>query len=253
MKYCRQCGKELYDEDVVCPECNTIVGSGKAFCATCGKPVNGEENCPHCGAVNLSSETSTYDVEQRQEDKPASCPHCGETVAPGQRFCPKCGKLLFVPSKDLTYVYNKKKLKVFLISFFSSLVLIATIVFCVIKFNANPAKIGYNYALQEIVKKTEAKGGGAFSIEVTECNYIYLAKYPLTEEEKEQAKIEPIIGKYYYYITYEVTYVSNGATNVGKGYYEWKEDQTSVTEIKITEYKSAENQIKMDGEYGSLV
>ena len=89
MKFCRHCGKELYKDDVCCPACNTIVGSGKSFCATCGKPVNGEENCPNCGMPLV--------IRKGRFGEFVACsnyPECKniKNVNNIVGTCPKCGK-----------------------------------------------------------------------------------------------------------------------------------------------------------------
>jgi TM2 domain-containing membrane protein YozV len=48
--YCRNCGKEVHDEAVMCVECGVPPGSGKAFCQHCGgETVPEAEVCTKCG------------------------------------------------------------------------------------------------------------------------------------------------------------------------------------------------------------
>ena len=241
MKYCRQCGKELYNEDVFCPECNTIVGSGKAFCATCGKPVNGEENCPHCGALNLSSETTTYVEKERPEDKPTTCPKCGKEVEPGHRFCPHCGELIFVPSKDISYVYKNKKLKTLLISLGSTFVAIATIIVCVFAFRDTTYKEGYNLCVEELVNQTNALNGGPYRLYVDAAEYIMLIEEDMYGEEDDD---EDPLRTFYYKIDYRVDYVDEKTPDLTKkGFFRYKEKIIKVKEDESENAKEIEQRV----------
>ena len=55
MKYCSKCGKELFDEAVVCPECGCMVNSEGAhigYCWKCGAPLKeGVPYCTSCGCA----------------------------------------------------------------------------------------------------------------------------------------------------------------------------------------------------------
>jgi len=49
--YCRNCGKEVSEEAVVCVACGVPPKRGKSFCQNCGAPTNSEaEMCVKCGA-----------------------------------------------------------------------------------------------------------------------------------------------------------------------------------------------------------
>lgn len=61
--YCRSCGIELPDEDVVTCDCNAIVGPDDNFCHECGQAF-GDKNV--CGACNTEF-----------EDDAKFCPGCG--------------------------------------------------------------------------------------------------------------------------------------------------------------------------------
>ena len=48
--FCRTCGAELTEEQVVCLKCGVPKGKGKGFCPNCGKEVNPEAVfCVGCG------------------------------------------------------------------------------------------------------------------------------------------------------------------------------------------------------------
>ena len=61
--YCRNCGKEINENQAICLECGVKKGDGKNFCQNCGKPV--EENatvCMNCGvAIKKSNNFGSYD------------------------------------------------------------------------------------------------------------------------------------------------------------------------------------------------
>ena len=67
MKYCSQCGKELVDEAVVCPNCGCAVQT----------PVSQQEEkpstCPNCGCA-------VQTPVSQQEDKPSTGLNCGCAV-----------------------------------------------------------------------------------------------------------------------------------------------------------------------------
>ncbi len=49
--YCRNCGKEINNEAVVCVNCGVPAGKGNGFCPSCGETVNPEAVvCVKCGA-----------------------------------------------------------------------------------------------------------------------------------------------------------------------------------------------------------
>lgn len=57
--YCRNCGKEMSDQAVVCVECGVQAGSGSAFCQNCGKETTPEQVvCTSCG-VQLAAPAVT--------------------------------------------------------------------------------------------------------------------------------------------------------------------------------------------------
>ena len=65
-KFCPECGKAVVkpsDNTIECPHCKQIVTKGK-FCPECGKKII------------------------------TACPKCGQTVAPGAKFCLECGENL---------------------------------------------------------------------------------------------------------------------------------------------------------------
>ncbi|MBR2177481.1 MAG: hypothetical protein IJ861_11150 [Clostridia bacterium] len=50
-KYCRNCGKQVMNNQVICTACGVKVGEGKAFCPHCAAPVSNPEAaaCLSCG------------------------------------------------------------------------------------------------------------------------------------------------------------------------------------------------------------
>ena len=55
--YCRNCGKEVAQQAVVCVSCGLAPTAGKNFCQNCGKPTKPDaEVCLKCG-VRLTGET----------------------------------------------------------------------------------------------------------------------------------------------------------------------------------------------------
>ena len=71
MKYCRQCGKELLDEAVVCPKCG---------CSTGYK-------------VAVSDDIDTTPRFCEGEVTMVHCVHCGAEVKDTANVCPECGCL----------------------------------------------------------------------------------------------------------------------------------------------------------------
>lgn len=58
MAYCRNCGKPLATEAVICPACGVPSNKGNAYCWNCGNAVSAlAEMCVKCG-VRLSSNQS---------------------------------------------------------------------------------------------------------------------------------------------------------------------------------------------------
>ena len=54
MSYCRNCGKEISPQAVVCTDCGVPAPKGDKYCQNCGKPTDPiAEFCPSCG-VRLS-------------------------------------------------------------------------------------------------------------------------------------------------------------------------------------------------------
>lgn len=52
--FCKNCGAELNEKQVICLKCGVNVGDGESFCENCGKPVNAKASvCLSCGvAIN---------------------------------------------------------------------------------------------------------------------------------------------------------------------------------------------------------
>ena len=50
--FCRNCGKEMNDNQAICLNCGVKTGEGTAFCANCGGAVApGAEVCMNCGVA----------------------------------------------------------------------------------------------------------------------------------------------------------------------------------------------------------
>lgn len=50
--YCKNCGKEMNDNQAICLECGVKTGEGTTFCANCGSTVGeGAEVCLNCGVA----------------------------------------------------------------------------------------------------------------------------------------------------------------------------------------------------------
>lgn len=56
--FCKNCGKEMNDNQAICLECGVKTGEGNAFCANCGNAVAPEaEVCLNCGVAIKKSTT----------------------------------------------------------------------------------------------------------------------------------------------------------------------------------------------------
>ena len=50
--FCRNCGKEMNDNQAICLNCGVQTGNGNAYCANCGNPVNADAVvCLNCGVA----------------------------------------------------------------------------------------------------------------------------------------------------------------------------------------------------------
>jgi len=64
--YCRSCGVEMPDEDVITCDCEAIVGTDDNFCHDCGQAFGDKNVCGSCDA-------------EFEEDADA-CPKCGVSL-----------------------------------------------------------------------------------------------------------------------------------------------------------------------------
>lgn len=63
--YCRNCGKEVAEQALMCMTCGVPPKSGKKFCQNCGEETNpGAELCTKCG-VRLAIEPSKDTAKSR--------------------------------------------------------------------------------------------------------------------------------------------------------------------------------------------
>ena len=50
--FCKNCGKEMNDNQAICLACGVKTGDGNAYCANCGKEVSAQaEVCLNCGVA----------------------------------------------------------------------------------------------------------------------------------------------------------------------------------------------------------
>ncbi len=55
--YCKNCGKEVADNQAICLSCGVKVGDGKAFCANCGNALpDNAAVCLNCGVAVKKAE-----------------------------------------------------------------------------------------------------------------------------------------------------------------------------------------------------
>ena len=63
--YCRNCGKEISNEAVLCVHCGVPAGKGDSFCSNCGGEVHPEAViCVNCG-VSLKKKLPTEGIQKR--------------------------------------------------------------------------------------------------------------------------------------------------------------------------------------------
>ena len=49
--YCRNCGENIFEKDLICKKCKTKKGEGVNYCHICGHSTNArQDNCRSCGA-----------------------------------------------------------------------------------------------------------------------------------------------------------------------------------------------------------
>lgn len=65
--FCKNCGKEINENQAVCLNCGVKAGEGKAFCSNCGKEIDGNaEVCLNCG-VALKKSINNKDMLNGQD------------------------------------------------------------------------------------------------------------------------------------------------------------------------------------------
>jgi len=71
MAYCKNCGKEVDPNAVVCMACGFAKGTGKKYCANCGKEtIEGAVICVNCGfAIQGTSGSGATLTGQEQKSK----------------------------------------------------------------------------------------------------------------------------------------------------------------------------------------
>ena len=86
-----------HENEVICPNCNSVNDKTKKFCSNCGSPLTA--SCPNCGA-NVPLDTKfCSECGSPMEESGNTCPDCGASVAPDAKFCNECGSPLNEPDK----------------------------------------------------------------------------------------------------------------------------------------------------------
>ncbi len=85
--YCSNCGKQIDDKAVICPECGVSTANSKKeetkLCKLCKTEMpKGAHICPNCGVKQSFIVTA----------KLKKCKYCGGDMASNQKSCPHCGK-----------------------------------------------------------------------------------------------------------------------------------------------------------------
>jgi hypothetical protein len=101
-------------EEGKCPDCGRRVDKGAKFCPYCGtrlRPVTPEvlekQAIPKEEAKPAQEET----VAKEGWPTSATCPHCGNNVRPGSKFCIKCGARVSTPATTATTPSEGRRLK----------------------------------------------------------------------------------------------------------------------------------------------
>ena len=65
--FCRNCGKEMNDNQAICLNCGVKTGEGSAFCSNCGGAVApGAEVCMNCGvAIKKAAAAGSIDKDNK--------------------------------------------------------------------------------------------------------------------------------------------------------------------------------------------
>lgn len=62
--YCKNCGKEMNDNQAICLNCGVKTGVGEAYCSNCGSTVTpGAEVCLNCGVAIKKSGDNNGDYK----------------------------------------------------------------------------------------------------------------------------------------------------------------------------------------------
>ncbi len=74
-----------------CPNCGKPVRPGARFCGHCGQSVPAT---PPAQPPAAAPQPPPQPLPQAQPSAGAACPHCGQPVRPGARFCKSCGQAI---------------------------------------------------------------------------------------------------------------------------------------------------------------
>lgn len=77
------------ENEVMCPNCNSVNDNTKKFCGNCGSPLTA--TCPKCGASVALDTKFCGECGSPMSQPDNICPGCGATVAGDMKFCGECG------------------------------------------------------------------------------------------------------------------------------------------------------------------
>ncbi len=101
--YCKNCGKEIWQEADFCTNCGSRPLNGSSYCQSCGISVNSnQEVCLKCGMKlnnkKNASSTKNYKLFCRNCGNEINgnadvCTKCGNHPLNGKSFCQSCGSI----------------------------------------------------------------------------------------------------------------------------------------------------------------